>query len=185
MMNSSDLGVSQKSKRLADRRIAFGVCGGIGAVEVVKIVRELRRHGAEVTIFTTPTVSQFVGEMSLAWAAQSAVRSAPSAEVYHLETFDIAIVAPATLNTISKAALGLADNAVTLLIASQLGRKAPLLFIPAMNVQLREHPAYGENVSRLTSWGARFIEPPIEEGRLKMPAPETFVDEVEKVLRPK
>lgn len=184
-MKTTDLGVSRKSERLAGRRIAFGVCGGIGAVEVVKIVRELRRHGADVTIFTTPTVSQFVGEVSLTWAAESPVRNAPTAEVYHLESYDIAIVAPATLNTISKAALGLADNAVTLLIASQLGRKGPLLFIPAMNVQLREHPAFDENVSRLTSWGARFIEPPLEEGRLKMPAPESFVEECEKALRPK
>src|SRR4051794_40084167 len=42
----ADRGVQTKSQRLAGRRIALGVCGGIAAVETVKVARELRRHGA-------------------------------------------------------------------------------------------------------------------------------------------
>ena len=87
-----------------------------------------------------------------------------------------------TLNTLAKSAVGLADNAVTLLIASQLGRKAPLLFVPAMNSQLRNHPLYDEYSARLRKWGAVFLESELEEDRLKMPSPEKVLECVLQVL---
>lgn len=49
-----DTGVEEKADALDGKRIAFGVCGGIGAVETVKLMRELRRHGAELTTFSIP-----------------------------------------------------------------------------------------------------------------------------------
>lgn len=174
----ADTGVQTKSQRLDGRRIALAVCGGIGAVESVKNARELRRHGARVFAFFTPTVEDFITEMSVEWATGNPVVKRPGARVDHLSDFDLVVVAPATLNTIAKCALGISDNAVTLLVAGQIGRKAPLLFVPAMNGQLKAHPLYDEYRTRLERWGATFLEASAEESRIKMPAPETLADRV-------
>jgi phosphopantothenoylcysteine decarboxylase/phosphopantothenate--cysteine ligase len=100
------------------------------------------------------------------------------AEVSHLWNFDAVVVAPATLNTLGKCAAAISDNAVTLLIAGQLGRRAPLMFVPAMNSILFAHPLYAETKQRLSGWGAVFFESPQEEDRLKMPEPTKLADAV-------
>ena len=174
----SDRGVQTKSRDLEGRHLALGISGGIGSVEVVKIIRELRRHGARVTPFLTEHAEAFITPLSVEWAAgEKAVRQ-PGAEVDHLDAFDLVVIAPATLNTIARSAVGIADNAVTLLVASQLGRKGRLLFVPTMNAQLRAHPAYAEHVARLEGWGARFLAGDLEEDRLKMPTPEMLATAV-------
>ena len=170
--NNRDLGVSNKSQRLVGKRIAVAVCGGIGSVEVVKIIRELRRHGAEVTAFMTPSAQRFVGPDALSWAAHRPVVKEATYEVEYLEAFDLVIVAPTTLNTLSKAALGLTDNVVLLLIASHLGAKRPMILVPAMNAAMKNHPVYGEYRARLTNWGVKFLETDEVEDRMKMPTPE-------------
>lgn len=179
---NKDLGVSIKSQKLLGKRVAFCVCGGIGAVQTVKLIRELRRHGADVTPFLTPQVSLFITPLSVGWAAGKPAHSDVGQDVEHLDPFDLVVVAPATLNTIAKAALGLADNVVTLIIASQLGRKGAILFVPAMNLQLQSHPSYAGHKSRLSDWGVRFFECPPEEGRLKMPTPEALIESIERIL---
>lgn len=177
-----DKSVEIRSQRLAGKRIALGVCGGIGSVEVIKIIREIRRHGGQVTAFMTPSAAKFITPLSLEWATTAPVVVDESADVEHLGEFDALIVAPATLNSISKAALGLADNAVATLIASHLGTKKPLLFVPTMNEQMQKHPRYEEYEKTLTSWGAEFFPSPVEEDRLKMPSPSALVEWLVKVL---
>lgn len=168
-MSISDRNIARKSDLLNNKNIAIGICGGVGAVEMVKIIRDLRRHGATITSFVTPSVQTFITNLSLEWASGSQVVCSGTADVRHLEHFDAVVVAPATLNTLGKCSSAICDNAVTLLVAGQLGRKSPLLFIPAMNGQLFYHPLYKEIKGRLLSWGASFLELPLEEDRLKMP----------------
>jgi phosphopantothenoylcysteine decarboxylase/phosphopantothenate--cysteine ligase len=179
----ADRGVVAKSRNLDGRHLAVGVSGGIGAVEVIKIIRELRRHGARVTPYLTPSVRDFVTPLSLEWAAGEKAIEILGPEVDHLESHDLVIVAPLTLNTLAKCALGLADNPVTLLVASQLGRRGPCLLVPTMNVQLRNHPLYPEYSRRLEGWGAKLFESPVEEDRLKMPAPDKLVQAIIEVLK--
>jgi phosphopantothenoylcysteine decarboxylase / phosphopantothenate---cysteine ligase len=167
-----DRGVVAKSTRMEKKSVGLGVCGGIGAIEVVKVTRELRRHGAEVTAFFTPSVPAFIGELSLEWATGKKVISTVGADVDHLDHYDIVLVAPVTFNTLSKSAIGITDNPVTLLVAGQLGRRAPLLFVPTMNLQLKQHPLYQTYVDRLKGWGVTFLEASPEEDRMKMPPAE-------------
>lgn len=179
----ADTGVKAKSDRLQGRHLALGICGGIASVEIVKLARELRRHGARVTPFITPSVTRFVGDLSIEWACGEKVTEIVGPEADHLGDFDLVVVAPATLNTISKSALGIADNAVTLVIAGQLGRKAPLLFVPTMNLILQNHPLYPEYSQRLQKWGAAFLTASAEEDRLKMPPPEKIAEKVLEMLK--
>lgn len=179
-MNESflDTGVKLKSQRLHQTRIAVGSCGSIGAVELVKLFRELRRHGAEVFPFVTDSVRRFITDMSLSWGAGRPPVRELEAEVEHLEIYDLVLIAPVTWNTLAKCSLGLADNPVTLLVASQLGNQVPVLFVPTMNLRLRNHPLYSQTVGRLREFGATIYESEVEEGRLKMPDPKLLVDRV-------
>lgn len=181
----ADRAVRVKSQSLKGKDIAFAVCGSIGAVEVVKIIRELRRHEAKVSVFFTPSVEDFVSELSVEWASGERVVKKMGAHVESLEEYDLVLVAPATLNTISKSALGIADNCVTLLIASQLGRRGPVMFVPTMHVQLKQHPKLMEYEEWLKSWGARFFDGEVEEDRLKMPDAEKLVATIVEFLRGK
>ena len=177
-----DRGVVAKSNRLGGIRVGLGVCGGIGSVEVVKIIREIRRHGASVDAFITRSVENFITPLSIEWASERPVVKESTARVEYLDAFDAVVVAPLTLNTLSKAAVGICDNPVTLLIAGQIGRHGPLLFVPTMNQSLFEHPSFIAHRRCLEQWGARFMDCPLEESRLKMPAPERFVTEIESIV---
>lgn len=175
-MSFRDQDVEKKSDKLSQKRIAFGVCAGIGAVEVVKIIRELRRHGAEVTCFITPTVTEFVGRTSLEWASARPVVEALTANVDGLEPYDLVVVAPVTLNTLVKISLGLCDNPVTMVAASQLGRKQPMILFPTMHASLAAHPEFTPAVEKLASWGVKVALPETEEGRFKMPSREKVAE---------
>lgn len=181
-MKIADRGVIPKSDALSGKRIGFGICGGIAAVETVKAIRELRRHGARVSAFCTPSVENFITHLPLEWASGERVIDSLEADVDHLEDFDLVLVAPITLNTLAKCALGLCDNSVTLLVAGQLGRRAPLLFVPTMNLQLSQHPLYGSYRNTLEGWGATFLISE-EEDRLKMPDPVSIAEAVIRAVK--
>lgn len=183
MPRIEDRGVRRVSDALEGRRIAFGVSGGIGSVEAVKIIREIRRRGGEVTAFMTPEAQKFITPLSIEWAANRPVIIEEGPKVEHLDTFDMVVIAPATLNTLAKAAVGIADNSVLLAVASQLGRRGKVLFVPTMNQNLFEHPVYKENAEKLKGWGCRFFNSSLEEDRLKMPEPTALVDFIEKELK--
>src|SRR5699024_6060705 len=69
---------------------------------------------------------------------------------------DIAIIAPATANTIGKMAYGIADDMLT---TTLLATRATVYIAPAMNVHMYAHPAVMENMKKLTKRGYHFIEP--------------------------
>lgn len=164
-----DRSVSAVSTELKEKKIALAICGGIGATEVVKIARELRRHGATLEAFMSPQAKQFITPLSVEWACATKPIMRAGAKVEYLETFDAVLVVPATLHTVSKAALGLSQTVVDLVIANQLGSHKKVFFVPAMNQQLWEHPSLPESQKRLESWGAVFYPVKEEESRIKVP----------------
>ncbi len=177
-----DRGVKASSSQLKGRRIAYCLTGGIGSVESVKNIREIRRRGANIVPFMTPQASKFITALSVGWAAESDVIIEEGSHVEHLEDFDLVVVAPATLNSISKAALSIADNVVQLVIAAQFGNKGQVLFVPTMNEKLFRHPNYKDFKKRLEGFGAIFLENALEEARMKMPEPIELANEIEKIL---
>ncbi|WP_231705769.1 bifunctional phosphopantothenoylcysteine decarboxylase/phosphopantothenate--cysteine ligase CoaBC, partial [Effusibacillus lacus] len=92
---------------------------------------------------------------------------------------DLMVVAPATANVIAKAACGLADDMLT---TTLLATRAPVLFAPAMNVNMYNNPIVQENLSRLRSRGYLTAEPgegPLAcgyTGKGRLPEPEELVE---------
>jgi phosphopantothenoylcysteine decarboxylase / phosphopantothenate---cysteine ligase len=148
-------------------RVVLGVAGGIAAYKAAELLRRFTESGHDVTAVPTAAALQFVGAPT--WAALSAKEIATEvfediAEVPHVrigQQADLVVVAPATANTLARAAHGLADDLLSNVL---LTARCPVVFAPAMHTEMWEHPATVENVATLRRRGAIVIEP--AEGRL-------------------
>jgi phosphopantothenoylcysteine decarboxylase/phosphopantothenate--cysteine ligase len=69
---------------------------------------------------------------------------------------DVVVVAPATADLLAKAAHGIADDALTTVL---LAAGPAVLFAPAMNHRMWNHPATQAAVATLVARGARIVEP--------------------------
>ena len=58
MAATGDKGVNSKSDCLEGKTILLGICGGIAATQSIKIARELRRHGADLSVIMTESAKE-------------------------------------------------------------------------------------------------------------------------------
>jgi len=75
---------------------------------------------------------------------------------------DLLLIAPLTANTLTKLALGLADNLLTSLFYAWPQDK-PVIFAPAMNTRMWENPLTRQHLNAVTTPPERFIVPPVEK----------------------
>ncbi|XP_063383756.1 phosphopantothenoylcysteine decarboxylase [Cydia fagiglandana] len=81
--------------------------------------------------------------------------------VLHIELgkwADMMVIAPLDANTLAKMAQGICDNLLTCTTRAWDMSK-PLLFCPAMNTRMWEHPITSKQVQVLTEWGHTEIHP--------------------------
>src|SRR3954452_10012112 len=148
-------------------RVVLGVSGGIAAYKACELLRRLTESGHEVRVVPTASALHFVGAAT--WSALSGNPVSTEVwddvhEVPHVrlgQQADLVVVAPATANTLARAAHGLADDLLTNVL---LTARCPVVFAPAMHTEMWEHPATVANIATLRSRGAVVIEP--AEGRL-------------------
>ncbi len=169
---------------LKNKKIILGVTGSIAAYKAAFLVRLLVKAGAEVKVLMTPAATQFISPLTLSTLAKNPVHTAVSAEDSwnnHVEMglwADAMVVAPVTATTLSKMAHGICDN---IIVATYLSARCPVFFAPAMDLDMWQHPATRENVSRLQEFGNHLI--PVAHGELasglvgegRMAEPETIV----------
>ena len=152
------------------------------------LARALRRRGAEVTAFCTAEALRYVGAEALEWSTCRPLVRELSWRAEHLsdgEGFAAYLVAPATYNTIGKAAQGVADTVLTAALASALGRLArgetAVLMAPTMHGSM--HNAVLEaNCRRLAALGVRFVPPRDAYGKHNLPEEELLVAAVCRAL---
>ena len=183
----SDLGdheVPREGDELHDVRVALLVSGGIAAYTTPTLARSLRRRGAEVQAFCSTEALRFVSAETLAWATTQPVVTRLGSDAEHLSDsapFDVYLVAPASYNTIGKAASGIADTVVTATIASALGRmeqgRAAVLLAPTMHGTMHTSLLV-ENCRKLAEFGVRIVPPRDEYGKHNLPRDEDLVVEV-------
>ncbi|MFQ6009888.1 MAG: bifunctional phosphopantothenoylcysteine decarboxylase/phosphopantothenate--cysteine ligase CoaBC [Candidatus Aenigmatarchaeota archaeon] len=163
-----DTKVEKIGDYLDGKEVALCVTGGIASIKSPITARALRRYGADVEAYMTEASLEFVGYKALEWATERDVITHLSGYAEHTRKKDLILVAPATLNTIGKAANGIADDAVSSLLSSSLGRKTKIVMAPTMHETMYNNPAYNENVKKLEEYGVRFIEPRMDEGKAKI-----------------
>lgn len=180
--------VEPVSGHLAGHKVALLVCGGIAAMKVPLLARALRRRGAQVVAFCSEEALHYVGRQALEWSTCNPLVTALTWRAEHLsdgEGFSAYLVAPATYNTIGKAASGVADNVVTAALASALGRmqrgQAQVLFAPTMHGSMHQDILV-EASRRLAGLGVRFITPRDAWGKHNLPQEELVVAAVCRAL---
>ncbi len=89
---------------------------------------------------------------------------------------DISLVVPATFNTINKVTQGIADSYPMTIIASSIGKRKKIIFAPAMNRFLWEHPIIPKSLDALQQWGCQVIWPEITSDRITMVPLEKIAD---------
>ncbi|KAI8437116.1 hypothetical protein MSG28_010466 [Choristoneura fumiferana] len=81
--------------------------------------------------------------------------------VIHIELgkwADMMVIAPLDANSLAKMAQGICDNLLTCTTRAWDSAK-PLLFCPAMNTRMWEHPITSKQIKVLTEWGHKEIPP--------------------------
>jgi phosphopantothenoylcysteine decarboxylase/phosphopantothenate--cysteine ligase len=148
-------------------KILLGITGGIAAYKAADLARLLTHGGHHVRCILTEAGARFITPLTLcsltgepcfgANPDQGEWRAQPSVEHIELARWaDLVAVVPATANTIGKAANGIAEDLLgTVLLAT----RAPILWAPAMNTGMWEHPAVQANLTRLRSFGHQVVEP--------------------------
>lgn len=173
-----DHAVPLLSRHLEGQAIALLVGGGIAAMKTPQLARALRRRGAEVTAFCTAEALRYVGAEALEWSTCRPLVRELSWRAEHLSDgadFAAYLVAPATYNTIGKAAQGLADTVVTAALASALGRLArgetAVLMAPTMHGSMH-NGVLEANCRRLAAMGVHFVPPRDAYGKHNLPEEE-------------
>lgn len=176
------------------KKIALYVTGGIAVYKVVDLMRELIKNGAEVRVAMTPSACEFVTPLTFQVLSRHFVYLNTFEEhdpkvVNHIniaDWSDLALVAPASANTIAKLSAGLADNFVT---SALLATTAPIFVVPAMNANMYRNSITQENIEKLKKRGHYVMTPDKGflaegyEGEGRFPEKERIVHELKYVLR--
>jgi phosphopantothenoylcysteine decarboxylase/phosphopantothenate--cysteine ligase len=177
-------------RHLEGKTVVVGVTGSIAAVEVIKLVRTLRRQGAVVHAVMSRAACHIVHPYALEYATQNPVITKITGMVEHVKFCGIGgcanalLVAPCTANTISKIANGIDDTPVTTFAITAIGSGTPVIVAPAMHESMFKHPVISQNLAKLKKM-AYIVEPCIEEDRAKIAENEEIVGTVENVLSKK
>ncbi|WP_334191226.1 phosphopantothenoylcysteine decarboxylase domain-containing protein [Pararhodobacter sp.] len=173
-----DHDVPRASDRLAGKRIALLVTGGIAAMKTPEVARGLRRHGAEVVAFASEDALRYVAREALEWATLGPVVTGLTWRAEHLsdsQPFDAYLLAPATHSTIAKMAHGIGDSVVTSTLISALGRmeqgRAQVLVAPTMHGTMHNAQLV-DNARRLAAQGVHLIAPRDAYGKHNLPETE-------------
>ena len=175
---------NKKTSLLNDKKIILGVTGSISAVESVRLIHELRRHGAEVFPVITESAKRIIHPYSLEYASGNRVVEELTGAIEHVrlvEDSDLFLIAPSTANTISKISLGIDDSTVTSVFSNALG-KIPIVVVPAMHINMYTNPIIRKNIDVLKSFGVIFLDPLIDEEKAKIADYRSITAEVIRAL---
>ena len=175
---AKDADVETRGRSLVDRRVLLLVTGDIAAVESVRLSRELRRHGANLSIMMTSEAEKIITPLALSWASGTEALTGWEHEMAQLDDYDAVLVAPATRNTISKHIHGVIDSPVTMALSAARGNETPTLFVPSMHSDLFDDPVTSELIDRLRGEGSFVLHSEQDEGRRKQPDAVTIVAEL-------
>jgi phosphopantothenoylcysteine decarboxylase/phosphopantothenate--cysteine ligase len=177
------------------------VTGSIAAFKAAALASKLTQEGFDVRVVLSAGAKEFVDSSTFEGLTRNRVYEstfAPGDAMAHIDLArwaDLTLVYPASANTLSKFAHGIAEDLVgTLFLATELPdagmtqsstkRYGRPWIAPAMNPTMLRHPATREALGKLAGWGCRIVES--DEGRMacgevgvgRLPEPEAMMEEV-------
>src|SRR4030043_16 len=181
---------------LKGTKVVLGVAGGMAAFNAAELVRLLIKEGAHVHVVMTQNAQEFITPLTFQTLSGNPVVTDPftlvgDQEIGHIALADLAelvVILPATANIIGKIAHGIADDFLSTMV---MATKAPVLFVPSMNVNMWENKALQKNIQTLLEIGYHLMEPGEGElachwyGKGRLPELNEIVEKMEDLLSPK
>ena len=181
---------------LREKHIVLGITGGISVYKVCTLASHLTQAGAQVDVIMTESATRFVAPLTFQsltgnpvytdlWSTPGEGLPTHIAHIGLAHLADLLVIVPATANTLSKVASGLADN---LLSTTALAARCPILAVPAMDVGMWDNPATQANVAMLKSRGVQFAGPAWGrmasglEGEGRMLEPDEILGHIRRVM---
>ena len=180
---------------LQGKKVLLGVCGSIAAYKAAHLIRLLTKSGAEVRVIMTASASDFITPLTLSTLSNYPVSSefthdkASGLWNSHVEMglwADLFLIAPASANSLAKAAQGICDN---YLQAVYLSARCPVWWAPAMDLDMWQHPSTQSNIQKLESYGNRILDPGTGllasglEGKGRMMEPEQMAEVLQQYFK--
>jgi phosphopantothenoylcysteine decarboxylase/phosphopantothenate--cysteine ligase len=149
---------------LKGKEIILGVTGGIAAYKAAEFLRLLIKAGVNVHVVMTQNAQEFIKPLTFQTLSGNPVTTdlfsvIEEKKISHIALADLAeliVILPATANIIGKIANGIADDFLSTMV---MASKAPVLFVPSMNVNMWENKILQKNIETLLERGYHFIEP--------------------------
>ncbi|MDW8157687.1 MAG: bifunctional phosphopantothenoylcysteine decarboxylase/phosphopantothenate--cysteine ligase CoaBC [Bacteroidia bacterium] len=180
---------------LAHKKVLLGVSASISAYKSLFLLRLLQQAEVEVKVILTPHAAKFIPPLNFELLSHQKVycdlwqEGNYWSEHVHLANWaDLFIIAPCTLNTLSKLANGICDNA---LLATWFACNATKVVALAMEENMYFNPITQRNLEILKATSTYILEP--EEGELasgkigkgRLAEPETILKKLNYIIAPK
>ena len=181
-----------------NRRILFGITGGIAAYKAPDILRGWRREGCEVEVILSRSAEEFVSPLVLStlagrkiWCERDFLSAQDGWQIPHItltEWAEVFVVAPCTANGLRICAQG---DGSTLLGAAMLANRNPMVIFPAMNPNMLQNPAVKANIDTIKAMGHKVVDPDSGmlacgyEGKGRLPESSVIYEHVWQALSPK
>ncbi|XP_019866100.1 phosphopantothenoylcysteine decarboxylase [Aethina tumida] len=148
-------------------KLLIGVTGSVATIKLPILVNSfLQNDNFQVRVVVTKHAKHFYEEKDLPsnvpiytdedeWNSWSG-RGDPVLHIELVKWADVFLIAPLDANSMAKIANGLCDNLLTCVVRAW-ERTKPLIFCPAMNTKMYEHPITEEHLLKLKSWGYKEI----------------------------
>jgi phosphopantothenoylcysteine decarboxylase/phosphopantothenate--cysteine ligase len=181
---------------LKGKKVVVGITGGIAAYKAAEFVRLLVKEEVDVHVVMTENAQKFIAPLTFQTLSGNPVVSDPfalleDATIGHIALADLAelvVILPATANIIGKIAHGIADDFLSTMV---MATKAPVLFVPSMNVNMWENKALQKNIQTLLEMGYHLLEPGEGElachwyGKGRLPELNEVMEKMEDILSTK
>lgn len=149
------------------RSILVGISGGIAVYKVCTVVSRLAQAGAQVTVAMTPAATKFVTPITFQALSGNPVYTSSwehieSKDPQHIslaDRCDLALVAPCTMDMLSKLVHGRTDDVVTLILSAINRSTTPVVLAPAMNDQMWNQPSNLRNIALAEQDGFKQVGP--------------------------
>ncbi|KAK9958942.1 hypothetical protein ABG768_011037 [Culter alburnus] len=177
--------------------VLVGLTGSVAALKAPLLVTQLLEiPGVDVRVVTTDHATHFfdISEVPVCvyrdkdeWEIWTK-RSDPVLHIELRRWADVLVIAPLDANTLGKIASGICDNLLTCVVRAW-DTSRPLLFCPAMNTAMWNHPITAQQVATLKGFG--YVEIPCiakklvcgEEGKGAMAEVSTIVETIKQYIQ--
>ena len=130
-------------------------------LHVAPVIEQAQAEGWDVCLGLTPTAARWLDDQL---PVLTDLTGHPVRSQYKLPgepdvwpPADVAVLAPATFNTINQWALGITEKFVVGFVAEAIGKKIPLVTMPCVNAAYVQHVQFHRSVETLRSMGVRVL----------------------------